>query len=133
MGIGSGYNLHMATAAIPQVLIAPLRVALQSQGFPPETVKDDGTINPAGFLATAFDEVEFRSALTPTIKVNTKQLLHESRPNPFFTWSRPTVVMRGAGQEAVIAPWGQHPGGSVVPLAGVALGLVGLGFLLAKL
>ena len=36
---------------IPQVLIAPLRVALQSQGFPSEMVKDDGTINPAGLLA----------------------------------------------------------------------------------
>lgn len=123
----------MANAAIPQVLIQPLRVALQASGFPPETVKDDGTLNPAGFLATAFDEVEFRSALTPTIKVNTKQLLREGRPNPFFTWARPTVVLRGGGQEAIIAPWGQHPGGSIIPVAGVALGLVGLGYLLGKL
>lgn len=123
----------MANAAIPQVLIQPLRVALQASGFPPETVKDDGTLNPAGFLATAFDEVEFRSALSPTIKVNTKQLLREGRPNPFFTWVRPTVVLRGGGQEAIIAPWGQHPGGSIIPVAGVALGLVGLGYLLGKL
>lgn len=123
----------MANAAIPQVLIQPLRVALQASGFPPETVKDDGTLNPAGFLATAFDEVEFRSALSPTIKVNTKQLLREGRPNPFFTWARPTVVLRGGGQEAIIAPWGQHPGGSIIPVAGVALGLVGLGYLLGKL
>jgi hypothetical protein len=118
---------------IPQVLIAPLRVALQSQGFPSEMVKDDGTINPAGLLAATFDEVEFRSALTPTVRVNTRQLLKEGRPNPFLAWARPTVVMRGAGQEAVVAPWGQHAGGSIIPLTGAALGLVGLGYLLAKL
>jgi hypothetical protein len=117
---------------IPQVLIQPLRVALQSQGFPPEMVRDDGTLNSAGLLATVYTDIEFRSALWPTQRVATRGLLHAGPPSPFLQWVKPTVVLRGGGQETIIAPYGVHAGGTVLPLAGVALGLIGLGYVLAK-
>ena len=121
---------------IPAILIAPLRVALQSQGFPPEMVRDDGTLNAAGLLATTFDTIEFKSALWPTVTVDTRQLLvGKSTPSPFMDWVKPTVVLksRATQQQTVIAPYGAHPGGTVIPVVGVVVGLVGLGYLLAKL
>lgn len=120
-------------ANIPGVLIGPLRVAFQSQGFPPEMVKDDGTINPAGLLATVYDEVEIRSSLWPTQTIRVNELLKSGNPNPFLQWVKPTVVLRGKGQETIIAPYGASPGGSVIPVVGAVVGLVGLGYLLAKL
>lgn len=120
-------------SGIPQVLIAPLRVALQQQGFPPEMVRDDGSLNPAGLLSTVFDEVEFRSALWPNINVKTRQLLAQGPANPFMAWVKPTVILRGGGQETIVAPFGQHPGGTVIPVIGVGVLLIGLGYALAKL
>lgn len=120
---------------IPSALINPLRAALQSQGLDPATIRSDGTINPAGFLAAAFDEVEFRSSATPTITLRTSELLNEQQgpPNPFLQWLRPTVVLRGRGGETVIAPLGASKGGSILPGLGVVLVLVGVGYALGRM
>lgn len=118
---------------IPSVLIDPLRAALQSQGLDPATIRSDGTINPAGFLAAAFDEVEFRSSATPTITLRTRDMLKEGgAPNPFIQWLRPTVVLRGRSGETVIAPVGASKGGSILPGLGVVLVLVGVGYALGR-
>lgn len=118
---------------IPSVLIEPLRAALQSQGLDPGTIRSDGSINPAGFLAAAFDEVEFRSSATPTITLRTQELLREGgTPNPFIQWLRPTVVLRGRGGETVIAPLGPSKGGSILPGLLLVGGLVGVGYLLGR-
>lgn len=121
------------STGIPQVLIQPLRVALQQQGFPPEMVRDDGSVNPAGLLSTLYDEVEFRSSLWPNITAKTRGLLTDPTPNPFMSWVKPTVVLRKGDATTTIAPYGVSPGGTVIPVVGGALLLVGLGFLLAKL
>ena len=119
---------------IPSVLIEPLRAALQSQGLDPGTIRSDGTINPAGFLAAAFDEVEFRSSATPTIRLQTRELLKEGgAPNPFIQWLRPTVVLRGRGGATVIAPVGESKGGSILPGLGVVLVLLGAGYALGRM
>jgi len=117
-------------AAIPAALIAPLQAALQQQGFPVETIRPDGTLNPAGLLAGVYSEVEFRSATTPNIRLNTNALLSDGPPNPFMAWLKPTVILRGAGGETAIAPLGAHPGGSILPLVGVAAALVAAGYAL---
>ena len=121
------------STGIPQVLIQPLRVALQQQGFPPEMVRDDGSLNPAGFLATLYDEVEFRSSLWPNITAKTRGVLMDQQPNPFLSWAKPTVVLRKGDATTTIAPYGVSPGGTVIPAVGVALLLVGVGYVLAKL
>ena len=119
-------------SAIPLPLIAPLQAALQSQGFPNGTIRSDGTLNAAGLLAGIYDEVEFRSNATPNIVMKTSALLTESKPNPFLTWLRPTVMLRGRGGETVIAPVGVANGGSILPLTLAALLLVGLGYAVAR-
>ncbi len=97
-------------------------------------VRNDGTINVAGLLAVTYDTVEFRSALTPNITINTRDLLDESSPpNPALQWLRPTVVLRGGGQDTIIAPYGASNGGGWLPGLLGAGALVGLGFVLAKL
>lgn len=118
--------------AIPSALIPALRVAFRSQGFPESTLRDDGTINPAGILAGMYEEIEFRTALTPTVKVNTRELAAFGPPNPFVSLLKPTVVLRGKGEETVIAPLGVTPGGGWLPGIAVVAGLVGIGYLLGK-
>ncbi len=111
-------------------MIPGVRAALQGQGFPADTINDDGSLNPASLLALVYDEIEFRSSATPPIIINTKELLTPStQPNPFLQWLKPTVVLRGSGQQTVIAPLGEAQGSWAVPLGGVAA-LVGLGFAL---
>ena len=119
--------------AIPAVLIQPLQAALQSQGFPAGTVRSDGTLNPAGILAGAFTEVEYRSSLTPTIRLQTAGMLAEGPPNPFLAWMRPTVVLKDKlGGETVIAPAGVSQGGSVLPALLVVAALFGAGYAFAR-
>lgn len=121
------------SSPIPAALIPALRVALQSQGFPAQTLRDDGTLNPAGLLAGVYDEVEFRSQGTPTIRLKTNQLLSEGPPNPVVTWLKPTIVLRGKGQETLIAPVGVSAGGGWVPMLLMGGLLIGTGYMLAKL
>lgn len=111
-------------------MIPGVRAALVGQGFPADTINDDGTLNPASLLALVYDTIEFRSAATPPIVINTKDLLTPStQPNPFLQWLKPTVVLKGAQQQTVIAPLGESQGSWGVPLGGAAA-LVGLGFAL---
>ena len=119
-------------AAIPSTLIPPLRAALVSQGFPAETIKNDGTLNPAGLLAGVFDTIEIRNSATPNIVMRTQELLQNEPPNPVVVWLRPTIILRGKGGETIIAPHGVSKGGSVLPLALAALAFVGVGYALAK-
>lgn len=119
-------------SAIPSVMIAPLQAALQSQGFPATTIRPDGTLNPAGLLAGLYSDIEFRSSATPSIHMRTAELGQGGTPNPFLAWLRPTVILRGAGGETVIAPVGVSEGGSILPGALVVVGLVGLGVLIGK-
>jgi hypothetical protein len=121
-------------AAIPSTLIPPLRAALVSQGFPAETIKGDGTLNPAGLLAGVFDTIEIRTSATPNIVMRTQELLNEEEapPNPVTVWLRPTIILRGKGGETIIAPLGVSKGGSILPMALAALAFVGVGYALAK-
>lgn len=119
-------------AGITSALVQPLRAALTSAGFPADTIKDDGTINPAGLLAGAYEEVEFRSSATPTIRMRTQDMM-SGPPNPVLGWLRPTVVLRSriAG-ETVIAPAGVSKGGSILPIAGAVAVIFGAGYLLGR-
>jgi hypothetical protein len=118
---------------IPSVLIQPLREAFRTQGLSPDIIRNDGTINPVGLFVTFFDEVEFRSSATPTIRLRTRDLLNEGgKPNAFIKWLRPTVVLRGSGGTVTIAPVGESKGGSILPGLAAALGLVGVGYALGR-
>lgn len=121
-------------SALPQAFIQPLRVALQSQGFPAETIRNDGTLNPAGLLSGVFDTIEIRTSATPNLVMNTRELLDESTPpNPVNVWLRPTIILRGKGGETIIAPYGVSKGGSILPIALLCGALFGAGYLTAKM
>lgn len=119
-------------ASIPVVLVQPLRQALVSQGFPAETVRNDGTINAAGFLAGSYDTIQIRTTVTPDITIDTAELLKErGAPSP-MSWVKPTIVLSGRGGTSIIAPYGPaSSGGWVVPFAVAGL-LIGVGVLLGR-
>ena len=118
--------------AIPVALIAPLRAALQAEGFSPMTVTDQGELNAAGLLSAAFDSVEFRTELTPPVVVTMNSLLDGQPPNPLTSWLKPTVILKGAAGTSTIAPLGVSMNGSwLQPLIAVG-GLIGLGYLLGR-
>lgn len=122
----------MATASIPQVFIAPLRAALAAQGFPRETIGDNGVLNPAGLLAGSYDSLELRSAITPTFRIDTKALLSDGPRNPILDAVKPTVILTGPAGTNVIAPYGPAAaGGWVVPVFFVGL-LVGIGVVIGR-
>lgn len=120
---------------IPSVLVQPLRSALTSQGFPAGTIRDDGTVNPAGLLAGVYEEVEFRSSAWPTVRFNMRELAGDQgeTTNPFLRWLRPTVILRDrSGAENVIAPLGPSQGGSILPAAFAAASLLAVGYVLGR-
>ncbi len=117
---------------IPAVFIAPLRLALTSQGFPAETITNDGRINPAGLLAGAYDTIEIRSNVSPPIIIDTRELLKDGGPNPLMNTIKPTIVLSGASGRNLIAPYGvADSGGWIVPLF-VAGFLLGVGVLVGR-
>lgn len=121
-------------ASIPVILVEPLRQALMTQGFPRETVGNDGTINPAGFLAGSFDSMQIRSNITPNIDISTAELLKDDGKggNPLLRYIRPTIVLTGKGGTSVIAPYGPaQSGGWIVPFFVVGF-LVGVGVLVGR-
>ena len=120
-------------AAIPAVLIPALRVALVDQGFPSATIRDDGTVNAAGFLAGAYDTIEIRTDIAPTITIRTADLLKQGQgPSPIVSLLKPTIVLTGNGQQTVIAPVGASAGSSGLPLVAALLALIGIGFALGR-
>lgn len=120
--------------AIPTPLVPTLRAALEASGFPGSTVANDGTINPAGFLAGVYDTVEFRTMLSPPIKFNTRDLLAQGgAPNPFVGFLKPTVILSGPNGQNIIAPVGAAgTAGTYVGLFAVAA-IFALGFATARL
>lgn len=89
-----------------------------------------------GFLAANYREVEFRSNLFPTVRVNTSDLNNpKSPPNFWARLAKPTVVLQGAaGRDTItIAPLGEANAvtGYLTPI-GIALGLIGIGYALGK-
>ncbi len=113
-----------------------MRSALESQGFPAGTLRDDGTLNPAGLLAGVYSEVEFRSSLTPTIRMNMRSLVEPATgpegPGPFTQFLKPTVVLRGNGQETFIAPTGVSAGGGWAPAVLSVAALIGIGVVIGR-
>lgn len=127
----------VSSMGIPSVLVPALRSALTSQGFPASTLREDGTLDPAGLLAGVYDTVEFRTALTPTVHINTMSVFGTGQPGQppppgIATWLKPTVVLTGAGQSTTIAPAGASAGGGWLPLGLVVAALVGVGVVIGR-
>jgi hypothetical protein len=91
-------------------------------------------------LARVVQEVELRSSLSPTVRVQPAALGQPGgKPSRLAQWLRPTLVVRTtAGEEYTLAPHGAAPGGNAggVLLATLALGVlgaaVGAGYLLGR-
>lgn len=118
--------------AIPAPLIAPLRTALMSQGFPANTVGDDGAINPAGLLGGVVESVEVRTTMSPPVSIKLGEIQLGGPPNPFAQFLKPTFVLKTRMGVSTLAPYGEAGDGTLGAVAVVA-GLVGLGFLLGRL
>lgn len=91
-------------------------------------------------LSRLADEVELRSALTPTVRVRPDSLGQPGgKPSALVQWLRPTLVVRSTtGEEYTVAPYGAAPRGNAggVLLASATLllvgGVFGAGYLLGK-
>ena len=110
-----------------------LRTALQSQGFPAGTIKSDGTVDAAFLLSGVFQQIEFRSNLTPSVQINVAELSADAPASPWAKLLQPTVILHGTGGSTTIAPTGvsRESVGLIVGL-GLVASLVALGFMLGR-
>lgn len=110
-----------------------LRAALQSQGFPAGTIKADGTVDAAFLLSGVFQQIEFRSNLTPSVQVNVAELSADAPASPWAKMLQPTVILHGTGGSTTIAPTGVSKDGvGLVVGLGLVATLIALGFMFGR-
>ncbi len=93
------------------------------------------TQNAGDAIASLYDSIEFRSAFSPPVVLSTKDLFTPKAPGSappwWLSWLKPTVIVRGAVGEQVIAPAGVA-GNGTVPLLLAVGSIVALGFVLGR-
>lgn len=60
----------------------------------------------SGSLPSLIESVEVRSAFSPPIVLNIKDILKEGPPNPVVKRVKPTIIIKGGIEQQVIAPAG---------------------------
>lgn len=121
-------------STVPSSLVAPLRAALQAQGFPSQSITESGEIDPGMLLAGAFQKVTLRTRLAPPVRLDTAETFSTQTPAGFWTHAlQPAIVFESNGSTYTFAPVGD-PGAQQGWLwtATIVLGLVGLGYWLGK-
>lgn len=116
---------------VPPVLVGSVRNALTSQGLDPTVINDDGTINPAGLVSSAFDTITIRSALHNDPIVIQLRGPADPQTQALLDQIRPEVTLQGRAGRYVIAPAGSPAStidftGSLTTL-GLGLGAAVLG------
>jgi hypothetical protein len=115
---------------LPAATIPLLRTALQSQGFSADVIDAAGNVNFGALASTAYDTVEFRTAITPPITV---KLTEAGNAEPgVASWMKPMAIFRGKAGQVVVAPAGAPGNFGWVVLPAIALGLVGIGYFLGR-
>lgn len=115
---------------LPAATIPILRAALQNQGFSQDVIDSQGNVNFGALASTAYDTVEFRTALTPPITV---KLTEVGNAEPGIgAWLKPMAIFRGKAGQVVVAPNGEPWGLGWIALPAIVLGLVGVGYALGR-
>ena len=119
--------------ALPLATVPAIRAALVSQGFPANTIGDDGSIDPARLLSGVYDTIEFRSRASPTVEIKTAELSSNEPSGWIPRLTMPAVIFRGRAGVATIAPYGvpSKSTGLAVTI-GLVVGLVGIGYWLGR-
>lgn len=97
---------------LPPALVPAARTALQNEGFDPNTIGNDGTLNVTGVIARFYNTVTIRTSVTPDLVFPispdggqpdraTQELLNELRP---------TVILSGPAGVYELAPYGNTQG-----------------------
>src|ERR1700690_26854 len=119
--------------ALPDALAAPLRTALELEGFPASVIDDSGNINPLAFVSGLYQQIEIRTAISPPIVIALTSVQQGGGPNPFVAFLKPTVLLKSASSTASIAPYGVASDISGWVIGGaIILGLVGIGYALGS-
>lgn len=82
-------------------------------------------------LSGVYDQIEFKSAVSPPTSFNVRDLQSSSPPSPLTQWLQPTLILTGPQGRYVIAPYGEAQGG-YAPLIGTVAAIFGIGFLLGR-
>lgn len=121
----------MPGLSVPASTVPVIRAAFSAQGFPANIVSDDGTLDPIGFAALAYDRATVKTAFTPPIEI---QLASVTGPPGWFgQLAQPAVVFEGRLGRNLIAPYGEPSGiaGTAV-FAGVIALIFGAGYLVGR-
>lgn len=118
---------------IPTSLVAPIRAALESQGFPAQSITPSGDLDPVMLLSGAFRTIEIRTSVTPPFTFNVSDLSDQVPSGPIPRLLKPTIVLRGPAGSNTIAAFGEaSPAIGWVVFLGIVGALVGIGYLIGK-
>lgn len=93
----------------------------------PKLVTAQGQWTPFEAAAELYDEVEIRTAFTPPVTFDVRELGASSPgPNPLGALLKPSIILRGSLGQRVLAPYGV-PSGFTSTLRGAALALLFVG------
>lgn len=117
--------------ALSPLVLGPLRAALATQGLQ-DAIDANGDVNFGALASQAYDTIEFRSQLTPTVSVATA-----GTPGAAPSWVagilKPMVTFKGKAGTVVVAPEGVPGNYGWAAAAGIVFGLVGLGYALGRM
>lgn len=125
----------MANLQLPPVLVMPFRAALQTAGYSPDIISNDGTLDPGQLVATAYDTIEFRSRIFPSLAFSTAGLLGgKGGPSGGIAeLVKPTVILTGRSGRVEVAPFGSpNPSTGLIGFMLFAGTLISIGYLVGK-
>ena len=112
---------------IPAQLVPAAQAFIRQQGYDPNIIAYDGSINAAGIVSLAFNKVEVSTAVTPTISFPISASGEPPSPamQELLNQLQPTVVLSGPAGRIEVAPYGMPAGQtSWLPIALFGLGSV---------
>lgn len=97
----------MANLLLPPILVGPFRAALQVAGYSPNIVTDEGSVDPGQLVASAYDTIEFRSRIFPSLAFSTASLIGGGPTGGGLAeLLKPSVILTGRSGKVEVAPYG---------------------------
>lgn len=114
---------------LPAALVPAAQSLISQQGYDPNLISGDGSLNPAGVVNIFFDSVVVRTAITPDLifPINASGAPPSEAMQELMRTIQPSVTLTGRAGTVTVAPYGAPTGQtSWLPIA--LFGLGGLAF-----
>ncbi len=119
---------------IPQALVPAVQAYLAGQGQNPNIIAPDGSLDAAGLIGLAYNQVEVRTTLTPSLifPIAPGGQQQGGAMEALVHQLQPTIIFSGPAGRQEIAPYGETAGAEswlpAIAIGGVVV--LGIGWLI---